>query len=288
MAKQRDWILRLILAYSGLALTASLLVFILYLLRLLVSPHDLLRVDFSKLPLLQAENLVNIGLFLFLLALLLYAAAQQRAMTNMQLRSSSGCPACSGLKLIRVPRHKRDRLLAYSLIPMGRFVCPECRWEGRRIIRRSDYLRKKGKPKTAAKPTSRIDAEAADSLVEVHKQSAKAAGAVVEMIPATKIQAVLSSNSDIKAIIAGRDFQLADQGATHLITIHSGESGVGMEPGAVVGSLRLLLWQNSGPDGGLRAYLDHDTTKLTLYDRIKAAEWTPEYSNHQNNNGLQS
>ena len=286
MAKQRDWILRLILAYSGLALTASLFAFILYSLQLSLLPLELQRIDFSKLPLLQSVDLINTGLILFLLALLLYAAAQQRAMTNMQLRSSSGCPACSGSKLIRIPRQKGDRLLGYSLIPMGRFVCPECRWEGRRIIRRSGYSKKSSKPKTAAKPVSRIDAEVADSLLEVQKHSP--AGGAVEMITAAKIQAVLSSNSDIRAIIAGRDFQLADRGATHLITVHSGEGENGIEPGAVVGSLRLLLWRDSGQDGGLRAYLDHDTTKVTLYDRIKTAEWAPQYANHQNNNGLHS
>jgi hypothetical protein len=278
MAKQRDWILRLILACSGFALSASLLAFMLSAFQLPIFAENLQRVDFSNLPWLQGVDVVDLGLSLFLLALLLYAAAQQRAMTNIQLQYTAGCPACSEKKLVRVSRQTADRLLGISLIPMGRFVCPDCRWEGRRVIRKSACVKKPAKPSTSEKLVIRVDEEPAGSLVEPGMLAAEPSVRVVNKKPAAKLTSTLSSNSEMSPAISGNGFQMADQRSDHVITVHGGGGDKGQDLGGVVGSLRLLLWQVSGSETDLQAYLEHSTTKVTIYEKINVAAWTPKYS----------
>jgi hypothetical protein len=278
MAKRRDWIFRLVLACSGLALTAAFLFFILSLLQLLILRDNQLRIDFTKLPGLQGVDVVDLGLLLFFLALLLYVVAQQRAMTNIQLQYTSGCPACSEKKLVRVSRQTADRLLGISLIPMGRFVCPECRWEGRRIIRNAENFRQSPQPKTPMKSVSRIVVDETDALLEPDQQAPIPANGSQKMRPATELKSNHSSNGKDALAAAGCACQLMDQWSNHVITVHGAGSGKAKEQGGIVGSLRLLLWQESGSQTELQAYLEHSSTKVTLYDRIKVAEWMPKYS----------
>ena len=76
-------------------------------------------------------------LALLLLAIALYLAARWQIVHNVSLQAVAGCPACRQHDLLRVSRTRKDRLITLSGIRVARYQCRDCRWNGRRVFRKS-------------------------------------------------------------------------------------------------------------------------------------------------------
>ncbi len=70
-----------------------------------------------------------------ILALLLFILARVRIVRNRSMWPSTGCPSCQERELFRVFRSRRDHLISSIGIPVARYQCLECEWQGRRIHR---------------------------------------------------------------------------------------------------------------------------------------------------------
>jgi hypothetical protein len=49
------------------------------------------------------------------------------------LHPKSGCPQCWENELVRIRRHKLDRMIAHLGIPVQRYSCRNCHWKGLRV-----------------------------------------------------------------------------------------------------------------------------------------------------------
>ena len=57
--------------------------------------------------------------------------ARRRIVRNKSYGIANGCPACGEHRLIRIHRHRNDRLLATIFrLPLRRYVCQICQWTG--------------------------------------------------------------------------------------------------------------------------------------------------------------
>ena len=70
---------------------------------------------------------------LLLSAGVLLLIARWRVVRNRALWPAAGCPSCQDNELLRVRRSKKDRMIGLTGIPVGRFECRECHWNGLRI-----------------------------------------------------------------------------------------------------------------------------------------------------------
>ena len=141
MAKTKDWTILLLYTLAALAFLASLILGYPLLPGLLMPSVDQpavpilgLNYDGDSAPAWASG--APLPLALLLLAITFYFAGRQRALRNKSLAQRAGCPNCQADALGRVHRRPADRLLALSGIPIGRFFCRECAWEGRRVLDR--------------------------------------------------------------------------------------------------------------------------------------------------------
>lgn len=140
----KDWFL-ILLAISGiLTLLAALAVGMLLLLRIFLPVIDWqLDVLLSFVPLLIPTignvTVLQIGTILLagllLLDFVIYLLARWRILRKHFLWPAAGCPSCEAQLLLRVHRRRKDRLYTWIGIPVGRYQCRECRWNGLRIRR---------------------------------------------------------------------------------------------------------------------------------------------------------
>ena len=287
MAKRRDWILRSVLTCCFLALIAAVLLFTQFILQLSILPGQPRLAEFSEISWLQNWDPFVLGLFLLLLALLLYMAARHRAVNNNQLRPSAGCPSCQESKLVRVSRRSGDRLLALSRIPMGRFVCSNCRWEGRRVIRSAssnggsktlpvlkDQLNKKDMSEIASFAAQSKAGQAAGKAVDVDASAETGEERAKQPPPqALELQgAQEAQEAQPDPLTSDEGYQLTDKWSNHVITVHARDSSHSAEPGEVVGTLHVQVWLRPGDETSLQAWLEHSTTTLTIYKRLQEAE----------------
>lgn len=282
MAKHSDWVFRSIFGCFVLVLSIAVLLFSQHFLQSFF-PVNLQIAASTQIPWLKGWDALVLAAFLLIIAFLLYAAARQRAVSNDRLRPSSGCPSCQEAKLVRVSRHTSDRLLSLSLIPMGRFVCSNCRWEGRRVIRNGNGSQERVKQSESrgvmsAIPASQLNsiftpaAEAQDLKKEkVVKQDVVPGPAAVERPEqvAAPIPAQACETADPVPSAAG--YQLTDKWSNHVITVHTQADSDRADLGEVVGTLHVQIWRQPGSETALQAWLDHTTTTVTIYKRTEEA-----------------
>jgi hypothetical protein len=247
-------------------------------------PVNLQIAESTQLPWLQGWDAVVLGAFLLIIAFLLYVAARQRALSNDRMRPSAGCPSCQKSKLIRVSRHSSDRLLALSYIPLGRFVCPNCRWEGRRVIRNGNGSKERSKQSEStglpnAIPASRMNsifAPAAEAqkikVEEGAKQDAAPGEASVETPDQVAVPSPAEGSEMGDPFPSGEGFRLTDKWSNHAITVHAQAGSDCEDLGEVVGTLHVQIWQRPGAETELQACLDHITTTVTIYKRAQEAD----------------
>lgn len=120
-----------------------------FLTAVVVALYALLMQLFPQLNLPNPENFVAIdwpyglqtlfvaGLALLLLAIPFYLAACWQIAHNVSMQAIAGCPLCQQHDLLRVSRTRKDRLLTLSGIRVARYQCRDCRWNGRRVFRKS-------------------------------------------------------------------------------------------------------------------------------------------------------
>lgn len=150
MAKRRDWVLRILMTSSFLVLFLTLALGasiaaedVLHSIAHQFSrPHSFLDQSATQIATLSERlglpgEQTRFGLpgFLLLLAVALFVVARVHAVRNQYLWPVAGCPQCQSDLLVRVHRLHRDRVLALSTLPMGRYRCLDCGWKGRRIRR---------------------------------------------------------------------------------------------------------------------------------------------------------
>lgn len=284
MAKRRDWIFRGLLACCALALSASLLFFIQYLLQSVGLLRGLRIAQFADLSWLQDWDAVVLALTFLLFAFLLYYAARRRAVSNSKMRPSAGCPSCHESKLVRVARYSRDRFMAYSFIPMGRFVCPNCAWEGRRIILRSSSSRFSKSPTMPSQILTSNDSAdvkrdqessikpgliAPGSKEEQGQDVTRPGDAGLEKQEKPTPPSSMDGSDLAELFLTGKGYQLKDKWSNHVITVQAQDSRNAAELGEVVGTLHVQLWQSTDSETGLQAWLDHSTTTVTIYEKIR-------------------
>ena len=73
---------------------------------------------------------------LLLLTFLFALWIRYRMVSDRRLWYGTGCPNCMERELVRVSRHRRDRLYSLAAIPAYRYACRNCTWRGLRIARR--------------------------------------------------------------------------------------------------------------------------------------------------------
>ncbi len=73
---------------------------------------------------------------LLLLTALIALWIRHRMVSDRRLWYGTGCPNCMERELVRVSRHRRDRLYSLAAIPAYRYACRNCTWRGLRIARR--------------------------------------------------------------------------------------------------------------------------------------------------------
>jgi hypothetical protein len=85
---------------------------------------------------LLAENrVVFISGSLAFVAFVLLWLARTLVKRSTAVWSGQGCPDCSEKSLVRVHRQSRERFLAYITgMPIGRYACRECFWDGLRLV----------------------------------------------------------------------------------------------------------------------------------------------------------
>lgn len=74
-----------------------------------------------------------LAIILAIIALVSYFILRHRVRENSMLYSDAGCPQCWEYELVRVRRHKPDRVIAYLGIPVRRYKCRNCDWGGLRL-----------------------------------------------------------------------------------------------------------------------------------------------------------
>ncbi len=125
----------LFLALSGIAL---ILAVAFLLMPILVTVLSSLGVDLTSSGLVAwalngSNNLIGAGVF-GVVGIGLFVLARQRLLDNPYLWINEGCPRCREHDLIRIQRQRSDRMLSLAL-PVRRFACRNCTWEGRRFGR---------------------------------------------------------------------------------------------------------------------------------------------------------
>lgn len=73
------------------------------------------------------------GILLLVAFPLAVVTIRQNVMHNSRLWRRSGCPKCGRDDLRRTRRNWRDHLLNRLGIPVRRYICADCHWEGARI-----------------------------------------------------------------------------------------------------------------------------------------------------------
>lgn len=72
-------------------------------------------------------------IILVITALVSYFILRRRVLENSMLYTDAGCPQCWENELVRVRRHKPDRVIARFGIPVRRYKCRNCDWAGLRL-----------------------------------------------------------------------------------------------------------------------------------------------------------
>lgn len=83
--------------------------------------------------LLAETGAIMIGFPTFAVALLLCAWRVRWRINQYEPWWNTHCPACQSDQLKRSRRRPFDRLISKLGIPVRRYVCADCHWEGRRI-----------------------------------------------------------------------------------------------------------------------------------------------------------
>jgi hypothetical protein len=282
MAKHSDWIFRSVLACSVLVLGIALLLFVHFLIPIFFLDNLQIKKPL-QLPWLQGFDAVVLGAFLLVLAFLLYIAARQRVLSNDRIRPSAGCPSCQETKLIRVSRHSSDRMFALSLIPMGRFVCSNCRWEGLRVIRKGKGTTGRSKPSDSTSlintsPTNSMDAIFATAVKaralivkEGTTQEVERGAAAVETCEQPAEPPTAEERKTAGPFPSGEGYRLTDKWSNHVISVHAQAGSDCEDLGEVVGTLHVQIWQRPGAETELLACLDHITTTVSIYKRSQEA-----------------
>ncbi len=123
------------LALSGIAILLALAFLLMPILVMVLSS---LGVDIASSGLVAwalngSNNLIGAGV-LGVVGIGLFMMARQRLLGNPYLWINEGCPRCREHDLIRIQRQRSDRVLSLAM-PVRRYACRNCTWEGRRFGR---------------------------------------------------------------------------------------------------------------------------------------------------------
>src|SRR5690606_32111157 len=77
--------------------------------------------------------ILSLALLSLAALLFLWMIVRLVLLNSRKLQMESGCPNCGRQELMRISRHSGDRLLHAFGIPVYRYRCRNCTWEGSRI-----------------------------------------------------------------------------------------------------------------------------------------------------------
>jgi len=75
----------------------------------------------------------TLSIILAVTALFSYLLLRHRVLENPMFYTDSGCPQCWENELVRIRRHKSDRLISRFGISVRRYTCRNCDWSGLRV-----------------------------------------------------------------------------------------------------------------------------------------------------------
>jgi hypothetical protein len=84
-----------------------------------------------------------LSMILLIVAFTAYIFLRRRTLNNPMLYAEAGCPQCWENELVRVRRHKPDRLISRMGIPVHRYTCRNCDWQGLRVGGQSPHFEMK-------------------------------------------------------------------------------------------------------------------------------------------------
>ena len=147
-----DALLMLMLILVFLTLLGGIL---LLLVRFWLQALASLDISIKALPavvtwLVQDNQYLIIGGGLVLASLLFLSLMRVRVLRKHHLWLVSGCPHCHERDLIRIRRLPNDRLLSTLGLPVRRYACRSCTWQGRLLDVRRD-------PPNSAQPAEILD-----------------------------------------------------------------------------------------------------------------------------------
>lgn len=93
-------------------------------------------VDFGSLAAWLGNGAIILGVPLFALSLIAIGWRLRWRINNHQPWWNDACPTCSSEALKRKRRRDFDRLICRLGIPVRRYICADCRWEGNLIDHR--------------------------------------------------------------------------------------------------------------------------------------------------------
>lgn len=135
--KGKDKLLLLLLGIAGLLAAAAVFVLITPATTFILNLFDLYIDGWAQLSswLLTGDMGLAVALALGFLSLIFLLLARFRYVRDRSAYIEAGCPACHEHELIRVRRYRRDRLFGFFGIPVRRYACRNCTWNGTRLAK---------------------------------------------------------------------------------------------------------------------------------------------------------
>lgn len=105
-----------------------------------------------------------------LAGLIVLFVARWRVLHNQSLWAEAGCPQCHEYELVRIRRERNDRAISALGLPLRRYACRNCTWQGRRVA---------SPERAVVPPRSLVEAYASDEGEEMAAEMARQAEDVV-------------------------------------------------------------------------------------------------------------
>ncbi len=137
--KEKDKLLLLLLGIAGLLAAAALFVLLTPVTNFVLNLSGLYIDGWAQLSswLLAGDMGIAVALALGFLSLVFLLFARFRYLRDHSVYIDAGCPECHEQELIRVRRYRRDRIFSFFGMPIRRYACRNCTWNGTRLAKYS-------------------------------------------------------------------------------------------------------------------------------------------------------
>lgn len=137
--KTKDKLLLVLLVMAGLTAAAAIFILLTPVFAFLLNLFDLYIEGWAQANtwLLDGERGLGVALVLGFISILFLLLARWRYLNLRSAYVEAGCPQCHEQELIRIRRYRRDRILGFFGMPIRRYACRNCTWQGVRLAKYS-------------------------------------------------------------------------------------------------------------------------------------------------------